>query len=187
MWAFSDADFRDMASRDAIRQSFVRLVRENKIRRIRRGLYDYPKFSETLNQLLSPDLNQAAQALARKFGWRIQPSGETALNLLGLSTQVPGKVIYLSDGPHKEYRIGNRQLTFQKTLLKHSALKLPESALFVQALEVLTQERFNKKIAKKVRMQFNEALLKNILLDTRSVKGWIYDCIRVICLGEENE
>lgn len=87
-----------------------------------------------LGQWVSPDLKQVAQALARKFGWRIQPSGDTALNFLGLSTQIAGKIIYFSDGPHREYIVGKQSLIYKKTLLKHASLRYPESALIVQAL-----------------------------------------------------
>ena len=187
LWAFSDSDFWDIAPRDSARQSLISLLRAGKIRRLLRGLYDYPKFSEFLNEPVSPDIGQIAHALARKFGWRIQPSGDTALNFLGLSTQVVGKVVYFSDGPDREYLIGKQPLIFQKTLLKHAALKYPETALIVQALDVLTQARFNSEIAKKIRSHFDEAMLRRILLDARSVKGWIYDCIRIICLGGKNE
>jgi len=186
LWAFSDKDFWDIGSRGASRIALVRLVDKGKIRRIMRGLYDYPKFSDFLKQQLSPDLNQAAQALARKFSWRIQPSGNTALNLLGLSSQVPAKLIYFSDGPDREYKVGKRSLIFKKTALKHAGFKYSESGLIVQALESLTQDRFSMQIAQKIRSQFDNALLKRILLDTHSVKGWIYDCIREICLGEDH-
>jgi hypothetical protein len=184
LWAFSDSDFWDIASRESARQSLVSLRKAGKIRRLLRGLYDYPKFSEFLNELVSPDLAQVAHALARKFGWRIQPSGDTALNSLGLSTQVSGKTVYFSDGPDREYLVGKQSLVFQKTLLKHAALKYPESALVVQALEILKQDRFNSEVAQKIRSRLNAAMLRKILLDARCVKGWIYDCIRVICLGD---
>ena len=187
LWAFSDSDFWDIAPRESARQSLIILLKSGKIRRLLRGLYDYPKFSEFLNKPVSPDLDQVAHALARKFGWRIQPSGDTALNFLGISTQVAGKVVYFSDGPDREYLIGKQPLIFKKTLLKHAASKYPETALIVQALDVLTQDRFNPEIAKKIRSHFDEAMLKKILLDARSVKGWIYDCIRIICLGGKSE
>ena len=185
LWVFSDSDFRDIASRQSVRQSLVRLHKEGKIRRLLRGLYDYPKFSKFLNEQVSPDLSQAAQALARKFGWRIRPSGDTALSYLGLSTQVAGKALYFSDGPDREYLIGKQSLLFQKTLLKHANLKYPESELVVEALDALTQERFTPDVAKKIRSRFNEAILKRILWDARRVKGWIYDCLRVICLTDK--
>jgi len=183
LWAFSDVDFGDIGSREAVRQSLSRLVKQGKIRRVIRGVYDYPKYSELLKQQVSPDLSQVAQALARKFGWRIQPSGDTALNFLGLSTQVAAKIVYLSDGFNREYRIGKRSLIFKKTLLKHTGLKYSETALVVQALDALTQDRFNPKITKKIRSHFDEVMLKKILLDAQSVKGWIHKCIRIICVG----
>jgi len=187
LWAFSETDFGDLGSREAVRQSLVRLVKQGKIRRVIHGLYDYPKYSEMLKQQISPDLSQVAQALSRKFGWRIQPSGNTALNFLGLSTQVPGKIVYFSDGSNRDYRIGKQSLIFRKTLLKHAVFKYPETALVVQALDALTQDRFNSEIAKKIRAHFDEGMLKKILLDAQSVKGWIHKCIRIICVGGKSE
>ena len=187
LWAFSETDFGDIGSREAVRQALVRLVKQGKIRRVIRGLYDYPKYSELLKQQVSPDLSQVAQALARKFGWRIQPSGDTAVNFLGLSTQVAGKIVYFSDGSDREYQIGKQSLIFKKTMLKHAGLKYPETALIVQALDALTQDRFNAEIARKIRSHFDEGMLKKILLDAQSVKGWIHKCIRIICLGGHGE
>ncbi|MBF0594685.1 MAG: hypothetical protein HQL22_06935 [Candidatus Omnitrophica bacterium] len=186
-WSFSDNDFGDVGSGGAVRLELFRLVKAGKIRRVIRGIYDYPRFSKLLGQPAAPDLTQVAQALARKFGWRIHPSGDTALNFLGLSTQVPGNIVYLSDGPNREYVIGKQKIMFQKTLLKQVALRYPESALVVQALQALKQDRFNAQVANKIRDHFKGPMLKKILVDTRNVKGWIYDSIRVICLGDNSE
>ena len=93
------------------------------IRRVIRGIYDYPRFSKLLDQHLSPDIDQVARALARKFRWRIQPSGATALNFLGLSTQVPARAVYLSDGPDRAYQVGNTPLVFEHTALKESGIQ----------------------------------------------------------------
>ncbi len=186
-WAFSDNDFGDIGSGGAVRIELFRLAKAGTIRRVIRGIYDYPKFSKLLGQPAAPDLTQVAQALARKFGWRIHPSGDTALNFLGLSTQVPGHIVYLSDGPDREYVVGKQKIMFQKALLKQVALRYPQSALVVQALEALKQDRFNAQVANKIRDHFNGPMLKKILVDTRNVKGWIYDSIRVICLGDKHE
>jgi len=86
-------------SRSAIDITLHRLLKKGTLRRVIRGIYDYPKYSETLKTVLSPDSDQVAQALVRRFGWRIQFTGSTALNILGLSTQVPARIVYLSDGP----------------------------------------------------------------------------------------
>ena len=84
--AFSPRDFLDFGSRPAVDSALHRLAQKGNIRRVIRGIYDYPHFSKFLGQHLSPDVDQVARALARKFRWRIQPSGATALNFLGLST-----------------------------------------------------------------------------------------------------
>ena len=186
-WTFSDKDFLDIGSRGSVRLALFRLVNDGKIRRVIRGIYDYPRFSKMLGQWLSPDLNQVAQVLACKFGWRIQPSGDTALNLLGLSTQVPGKMIYLSDGPSRIYSIGKLQLIFKNTVLKHVSLKYRQSTWIVQALHTLKQGRVNEKVIQKIRFQFDVSMRKKILLDVHSVTGWIYDCIRMICVEKKDE
>jgi hypothetical protein len=90
---------------------------------------------------VSPDIDQVAQALARKFGWRIQPGGAMAQNLQGLSTQVPARAVYLSDGPNRTYRIGDTTLIFKHTALKEAGFKLRESGLIVQALKSLGPDR----------------------------------------------
>jgi Family of unknown function (DUF6088) len=95
------ANLIDLGGRPTVDSGLHRLEKRGAIRRVIRGIYDYPRFSKLLDQSLSPDIDQIAGALARKFRWRIQPSGATALNFLGLSTQVPARAVYLSDGPDR--------------------------------------------------------------------------------------
>lgn len=135
-WAFFQKDFSPLASREAVDLALHRLEKKGTIRRVLRGLYDYPRFSELLDQQLSPDIDQVACALARKFGWHIQPSGAAALNLMGLSTQVPGRYVYLSDGPARTYEVGKTELVFENTALKEAGFKLHKSALIVQGLNM---------------------------------------------------
>ncbi|MFK5892009.1 MAG: DUF6088 family protein, partial [Pseudomonadota bacterium] len=88
-YVFSSSDFIDLFSINNIDKALSNLVKKNKIRRISRGIYDYPKYSELLKRELSPDIEKVADAYARKFNWKIEISGNTALNILGLSSQVP--------------------------------------------------------------------------------------------------
>ena len=90
-WAFSPRDFLDLGGRPTVDSALHRMEKRSEIRRVIRGIYDYPRFSKLLDQNLSPDIDQVARVLARKFRWRILPSGATALNFLGLSTQVPAR------------------------------------------------------------------------------------------------
>lgn len=180
-WAFFPNEFVGEFDRRQIDNALSDLSAEGKIRRICRGMYDYPRYSELLKQELSPDFDQVARAFARKFNWRIQPTGDAALNLLGLSTQVPGKYIYLSDGPNHCYVIGSYNLEFKKTALKEIGFKYRESAIVVQALKALGKERVTADLLDKIRKEFDTNLYQKILKDTKTVTGWVYDCIKAIC------
>ena len=144
------------------------------------GIYDYPKYSEKLKIELSPDIDQVAHAIARKSGWRINPSGPAALNLLGLSTQVPAHYLYLSDGPDRSYRVGNYTLVFKHTALKEANFKLAESGIIVQALRSLGKNHITPEVIKTLRAWPDQKLRSRILKDTTAVADWIYQVIRKI-------
>jgi hypothetical protein len=184
-WAFSKNDFLDLGSDAAIRKALSRLETKGTIRRVLRGVYDYPRISTLLNEAMGPDLDALASALARKSGWRIQPSENTALNLLGLSTQVPVQSVYLSDGSSKSYEVGNRQLVFKKRSLKESGFKHRESELVVQALKALGQERVDADIRRKLSKQWTPDFWRKILRDTKTAPAWVCDVIRTIA-NEKN-
>ena len=133
-WAFSSKDFSDLGARSGIDVALHRLLAKETIRRVIRGVYDYPPYSKRLNRKLSPDADQVARALARKFGWNIQVTGMAALNALGFSTQIQGQYAYLSDGPNRTYVIDKRELTFKHALRTESGFRHRESALLVQGL-----------------------------------------------------
>ncbi len=137
--AFITSDFLDLAEIPAINKALSRLTESKTIRRVIRGVYDRPQFSELLQEYAAPDMTQTAKAIARNFGWSVVPCGDTALNLLGLSTQVPAVWQYVSDGPYREYTIGNRALKFKHSANRDVSGLSEKSALIVQALKA--QER----------------------------------------------
>lgn len=183
-YVFSSSDFISEFSIKNIDMALSTLSKQNKIRRIARGMYDYPKFSELLNQELSPDINKVANAYARKFNWRIQISGNSALNILGLSTQIQSKYIYLSDGPNRKYKIFNTDLEFKKSKLKDIGFKYNESALIVQALKSLGKEHIDNIIIKKMQTKIDTEMYNKILKDTKTTTTWIYEYIKQICKKE---
>ena len=185
-WAFSARDFADLGGRPTIDSALHRLERNGSIRRVIRGIYDRPHFSKLLSTILSPDLDQVAQALARKFGWRIQPSGAVALNLLHLSTQVPARAVYLSDGPNRSYRIGRTSLVFDHTALKEAGFRLPESRLIVQALKSLGHEHVTPEVILSIREWLAPNLRARVLADTETAPGWVYAALRQIA-GKETD
>ena len=179
-WAFTKIDFVTDFGEANIHKSLSVLTHAGTIRRVCVGVYDYPRQSELLGQL-SPDIDQVAQALARKFNWRIQPAGDTALNLLGLSTQVPGKWLYLSNGPSRKYVIADQELVFRKAALKDSGFALRESSLLVPAIKALGKEHVDAAVIEKLRQWLDPKLRNRLLRDTRMVTGWIYEIIKQIC------
>ena len=209
-WAFTQIDFVDIGSRQSIDVALHRLYKSGRIRRALRGLYYYPDYSEYLNTELSPDYDQLAQAIARKYNWRIQVSGSTALNYLGLSTQVPGRMIYMSDGPSKEFTINEKTIEFKHTALKEAGFKHRESSIIVQALRAMGQNKITDDVKKRIRKWLMDSkrfaipngsekssgtvsgedakkLYKSaqILKDTKTVTGWINKVIRDIILGTD--
>ncbi len=185
-WVFSPRDFASLGSRAAVDSALHRLERKRQIRRVLRGIYDYPRFSELLGQELGPDMDQVAQAIARKFGWRIQASGPAAQNILGPSTQVPAKIVYLSDGPDRAYRINNTTLAFEHTALKEAGFKFPESGLIVQALKAFGPRGVTLEVLEKIRSWLDPKMRTKVLADTATATGWVYAAIQQITQGEEN-
>ena len=180
-WAFSSSDLSGRCSRQQADNTLSDLVKQGRIRRVAHGIYDYPSYSELLKQLLSPDIDQVARAYARKNNWRIEISGEAALNLLGLSTQVPGRYIYLSDGPSREYDILGQTLVFKKSNLKNIGFKYRESTLFVQAIKALGKVHVDEQAVEKMRRYIEPNKRLKILKDTQSSTDWVHAIIQKVC------
>lgn len=178
--AFSAKDFLDIASRGTIDMALSELTRNGTIRRIQRGLYDMPKINPALGGKLSPDIDEAAQAVARRQRWKIVPDGAWAANILGLSTQVPSKIIYLTDGPNHEVPIGRRTIHFKHARPK--ALTGPEGkiALVVQALRYLGKDGAGAGEIDTLRAGLTPAEKRQLVKDTRFGVDWIYEVAKRI-------
>lgn len=191
-WAFSRKDFSLISYTETIDKSLQRLANQGVIRRLARGLYDYPRYSHLLQQTLGPDMDQVAHALARKFGWNIQITGNAALNMMGLSTQVPTRYIYHSDGPSKTYQFEKFELTFKKSHFTHSNLKLDQSTLLVQAINALGNAHVKaKEIEIMAHYLKNQGMMSNklktaIAKDTQYVTSWIQEIIMKVLQHTES-
>lgn len=182
-WAFSPKDFTDLGSRNSVDVALLRLHEQAKIRRVIRGIYDYPKYSEFLGRRAEPDINQVANALARKFGWRIQPGGVASLNLIGVSTQVPGRYLFYSNGPARKYELENLTIEFTKKAPKNTGFKYPESGVIVSALHSLGKGGIDETTIHKIREWLPDKKRSLILKDTKGVTDWTYEVIKKICDG----
>ena len=182
---FIPKDFLDLGSRDAADQSLSRLVRSGEIQRLGRGLYHYPRINERLGIPLPPDLDDIAEALGRQTGSRVVPSGAVAANRLGLSTQVPAKPVYLTDGRTRQVRIGNMQF-----LLRHAAPKeLPPgsraSAMVFQALRYLGQATVDHQVVARLRQVLSAEQRQELLRAAWYTTDWIAAVVRQVVQDEE--
>ena len=182
---FTPKDFLDLASHQAVRKALGRFTNEGTIRRLMRGVYDYPAFSVLLNAPASPDPDAITRAIARAHGWTIIPAGETALNLLGLSTQVPAQWQYFSDGPSKTYEWEGGTLVFKHRANKETTVLSPKTALLVQALKTLGQNRIDDSVMDTLRARFDKKERVRAIREARYATSWVYELIKR--LAEEKE
>lgn len=184
--AFVASDFLDIADSAAVRKALSRLAESGKIRRIIRGVYDCPRFSMLLQEYEAPNIEQTAKAIARNYGWHIAPCGDAALNLLGLSTQVPAVWQYVSDGPYREYDIGKIRLKFKHTSNKDLAGQSYETALLTQALKALGKQNIDSHLIQKLHTHYQTADdLPDILLESQHGTTWILEVKKAIFSEEE--
>jgi hypothetical protein len=141
-WCFTPNAFLDLGGKDAIWVALSRLVQKGTIRRLARGLYDYPRQHPQIG-LVAPDTDTVAKTLANRDAIRLQPSAAYAANLLGLSEQVPAKVVFLTDGPSRRVKLGKREIILQSTTPRNMATAGRISGTVIQALRSIGQKQVN--------------------------------------------
>ncbi len=182
-WVFSPSQFLDLGGRTAVGVALHRLVKTGTIRRLARGLYDYPKHHPTFGTL-APDPDVVAKALAGKHGVRIQPSGAYAANLLGLSEQVPAKIVFLTDGPAKRVKVGTQEIRLQRTSPRNMATAGRLSGLIIQALRYLGQAHVDDKTLARLKQKLKDTDAKSLMKDVAYAPAWIGDILRRLAQGD---
>ena len=181
---FTAKDFLPDHPRGTVDVVLSRLAGDGLIRRIGRGLYEFPRMGSLLDRPMPPDIDLAAQAIARKHRWTVAPDEATAANVLGLSQQVPAKIVYLSDGPSRALKVGNRTIRFRHASPKDLRLPHYSSRLVAQALRYVGKEHADTKVVALLkrripledRLQFRE--------DVRYGTDWIVELAEKIA-GDE--
>ncbi|HGC9390917.1 TPA: DUF6088 family protein [Streptococcus agalactiae] len=177
-------DFLGIASNATVRQILKRLADERKIQRIIDGFYYSPRYSELIGEYEAVSIHELALAIARKYNWNIAPYNSTALNLLGLSTQVPTHYKYISSGRYKEYKIGDMILEFKKVNPGEIANMSLKTATVIQAIKSLGKENITSEVIQKIRENLSEKERIDLMNESKSVPSWIYEVIREISEGE---
>lgn len=184
---FATSDFAGIAEAATVRQSLNRLVQEGTLRRILNGIFEKPKYSKLLGEYVAADPDMVAKALARSYHWTIAPCGNTALNLLGLSTQVTAVWSYISDGPYKTYEWNNTKLEFKHRTNKEITGLSYMTILVIQSLKTLGATNVTPEIIEILSEKLSEADKAAMLKEATESTDWVYDTIKQICGGRERQ
>ncbi len=174
------SEFTDIMDYETAKKAISRLEKSGKIRRVMRGVYDKPEFSQLLNEYAAADPNEIAQALARNYNWTIAPSGETALNILGLSTQVPANWAYISTGPYRSYEIGNVKIEFLHRANKTIERMSRKTALVIEALRAIGKANITEAVVRKIRTKLSKEETDRLVAEARPTTSWIYSVVKQI-------
>jgi hypothetical protein len=181
---FVPGDFLDLGPRQGVDFVLHRLVKQSVLRRLARGLYDYPKSHPKLG-LLSPSVETIAEVLAGRDRLRIQPSGAYAANLLHLSEQVPAKAVFLTDGPSRRLKIGASEIVFKRTTPRAMAAAGRISGLVIQALKYLGQPQVTMKRIAPLRKLLSEKDRAQVKQDMPLAPAWMHPFLQAIAEGNE--
>ena len=171
-WVFTKTKFLDLGSRTAVAKALERLADTGTIRRLARGLYDYPQKHPTLGDLPA-NYQQIAQALAGRDNLRIQPSGAYAANLLGLTEQVPARIVFLTDGANRNVQVKNQKIILKRTTPKNMATAGHTSGVVIQALRYLGNKNVTDKTIQILKKKLTKADKRQLIADLRYAPAWI--------------
>ncbi len=165
-------DFLDFGNSESVKKALFRLKEKGTIVRLAHGIYLYAKIDPELG-VLYPSTEDIAKAIARRDRARIVPTGVQALNKLGLSTQVPMKVVYLTDGAARSIKVGKRTITFKNASPKNLMVKGEISSLVIQALKTLGQNKVDEEALEKIEAILKNENTENIINDAKLSPAWI--------------
>ena len=171
-WTFTQKDLEDLGAYFGIRKALLNLESDGFIRRVSTGIYDYPEQHKVLG-ILPPKLTAVAEALSRRDKVKIQPSGAQAANQLGLTEQVPAKVVYLTSGNAKKVRIGKQELIFRATTPKRLLLNDRKSGLVIEALKYLGKNGITETTIKRLSRILTQPEKEQLKKDAHFAPAWI--------------
>ena len=154
-----------------------RLAAAGRMRRVARGLYDIPRKSTRLGTTW-PSVESVVKAVSRRDGVRVQPTGAYAANRLGLTTQVPMRVVFLTDGSAHEFRLGKLTVAFRHTTPRNMATAGRVSGLVIQALRWLGRKNVDDDVVHRLRTTLDKKARHQVAVDLDNAPAWIADVMR---------
>ena len=182
---FTMRDFYGISDPNNTKQCISRLVREGSLNRICKGIYQKPKYIKILNSYASADPQLVTEALVRENGWSIVPSGNAALNILGLDTQVPMRTVYVSSGPNRRYEWGKTSIEFQHRSSKEIGPFSEITALIIQALKALGPDRISDWHIRTICNLLSEGDREAVRNESRFAFTWMQPYLERIAKKEE--
>ena len=165
-------NFLDFGNPESVKKALFRMEEKGLLIRLAHGIYLYPKTDKALG-VLYPSVEEIAAAIAKRDRARIIPTGIQALNKLGLSTQIPLQVVFLTDGAARSIKIGKRTITFKKTSPKNLLAKGEISGLAIQALKSIGQHKIEEEVLTRLFNSLKKEKKENILYDAKLAPAWI--------------
>ena len=176
---FAPSDFLDIGSRASVDQAVSRLADQGVVRRLTRGLYDYPKKSSRFGYL-SPSADDVAQAVARKDNQVLQLSPAMAANQLGLSTQVPSKPTYMTDGPTRTKTVGRQVIQFRNASSKTLVGAGQKTGAVFQALRYVGKDRVDDQVIGKLARALDDKDRVLLSKQSKHVPAWMHPVVQQI-------
>ena len=171
------SDFLDLGSRAAVDVALHRLTKKGAIRRLGRGIYDYPKEHPVLGVLV-PSVEAIARAIAGRDRSRLQPTGAYAANLLGLSEQVPGRVVFLTDGLSRTVKVGSMTIELRRTTPRNMAAAGRLSGLLIQALRSLGADHVTPARIASLKRKLPLERRRELMKDIKLAPAWMHRIFR---------
>jgi hypothetical protein len=169
---FTPTDFADLGGRDAVDKVLSRLTAEGTLRRLSRGIYDYPKIHAVLGAL-SPAPEAVAKALTQRDAVKLQPAGAYAANVLGLSEQVPARIVFLTDGKGRTVHLGPTDIVLRPTTPRNVATAGRLSGLLIQAFRYLGRAHITSDHIEHLRRTIPAKERAKLLRDLRYAPEWM--------------
>ena len=176
---FAPSDFMDIGSRASVDQALSRLTKQGMIRRLARGLYDYPRESPIFGLLL-PSPDDLAKAIAKKGNYILQWSPAMAANKLGLTTQVPAKVIYMTSGPTRTAKIGRLKIRFRHSSPKKLIGAGQITGAVFQALRYVGKDRVDSQMIGKLARALDDKNRKLLAKQSKHAPAWMHPVVQQI-------
>ena len=166
------SDFAEFGTAENVKKVLLRLEKKQLLVRLAHGIYLYPKIDKELG-ILYPSTESIAEAIAKRDKIRIIPTGIYALQQLGISTQIPMNVIYLTDGAPRKIKVGKRTITFKKTAPKNLAIKNKVVSNIVQGLKELGKENITDEIRQKIKQALQKVPVEILKEEILNAPVWV--------------